>query len=90
MRGNFFPHTSGELVREVREVSQSSWPLSCLRPEAARGLHPEQAQRRFDTWWDGVNEEMGDVLRSSKGSTGGEDVEHTASVASDEVARLER
>ncbi|CAN0399666.1 unnamed protein product, partial [Ectocarpus sp. 12 AP-2014] len=41
----------GELVREVHGrliTAQDRYPV--LRPEAARCLHPEQAQRRFDTW----------------------------------------
>ncbi|CAM9355977.1 unnamed protein product [Ectocarpus sp. 12 AP-2014] len=74
-------------AREATVKAQGRYPV--LRPEATRDLHPEQAQRRLDTWWDGVNEEMGDVLRSSTGSTDGENVESTTSVASNEVARLE-
>ncbi|CAM9686810.1 unnamed protein product [Ectocarpus fasciculatus] len=79
----------GELVREVHGrlvKAHDRYPVLC--PEATRGLHPEQAQRRFDTWLDSVKEEMGDVFRSSKGSAGGEDVESTPSAASGEMARL--
>ncbi|CAM9180095.1 unnamed protein product, partial [Ectocarpus fasciculatus] len=78
----------GELVREVHKRlvnAQDRYPV--LRPELARGLHPEQTQRRLDTWWAGVKEEMGDMLRGARGPTGGGAVE---SVASGEMARLER
>ncbi|CBJ29670.1 LRR-GTPase of the ROCO family, putative pseudogene [Ectocarpus siliculosus] len=78
-----FQEMAGRLVQ-----AQDRYPV--LRPEAARGLHPEQSQRRFDAWWDGVKEEMGDMLRGARGPIGGEAVGSTASVASAEVARLER
>ncbi|CAN0315933.1 unnamed protein product [Ectocarpus sp. 6 AP-2014] len=78
-----FQEVAGRLVQ-----AQDRYPV--LRPEAARGLHPEQTQRRFDAWWDGVKEEMDDTLRGARGPIGGEAVESTASVASPEVARLER
>ncbi|CAN0097652.1 unnamed protein product [Ectocarpus sp. 12 AP-2014] len=81
----------GELVREVHKrlvQAQDRYPV--LRAEAARGLHPELAQIQLNTWWDSVKEEMGDMLRGARGQTGGGAVASVASVASGEVARLER
>ncbi|CAN0416414.1 unnamed protein product [Ectocarpus sp. 12 AP-2014] len=81
----------GELFREMHKrlvKAQDRYPA--LRSEAAPGLHPEQAQRRFVAWWDGVKEEMGGMLRGAEGPSDREAVASTASVASDEMARLER
>ncbi|CAM9593028.1 unnamed protein product [Ectocarpus sp. 13 AM-2016] len=81
----------GALFRDMHErlvKAQDHYPALC--PEVARGLHPEQAQRRYDAWWDDVKEEMGAMLRGARGLTDGEAVESTNSVNSGEVTRLER
>ncbi|CAN0315441.1 unnamed protein product [Ectocarpus sp. 6 AP-2014] len=81
----------GDLVRVVNRrliQAQGRYPVLCQG--ATRALHPELAHRLPDAWWEGVKEDISGMLRGARGPSDGEAVASTASVASDEMARLER
>eukprot|EP00752_Nemacystus_decipiens_P017045 g15262.t1 len=72
-------HESKEIIfkKIERRFLKLQLQYAVLCPEASRALHPQQTQRRFDSWLSSMKEEIEDLVHGAKGST-------------DEVAKLQR